>query len=167
MLTKEDLKAIEKILSPRFDVLDKRMDAMEKRMEAIEKRIDVIEKRIDAIEKRMDAIEKRIDAIEKRMDELEQRMEKIYVELDRRISSIVDTVGEMREMLESSTFVSVSNRGDIKRQENSIQEVYTMNIEVTDRLDAIEQHLNAKYDPLSRSLKDRSKIDYERKILRG
>ena len=153
MLTKEDLKAIEKILSPRFDALDKRMDAIEKRM--------------NAIEKRMDAIEKRMDAIEQRMDELEQRMEKIYIELDRRISSIVDTVGEMREMLESATFVSVNNRGDIKRQENSIQEVYTMNIEVTDRLDAIEEHLDAKYDPLSRSLKDRSKIDYELKRLRG
>ena len=146
MLTKEDLKAIEKILSPRFDALDKRMDA---------------------IEKRMDELEKRMDVIEQRMDELEQRMEKIYVELDRRISSIVDTVGEMREMLESSTFVSVNNRGDIKRQENSIQEVYTMNIEVTDRLDAIEEHLDAKYDPLSRNLKDKSKIDYELKRLRG
>jgi len=146
MLTKEDLKAIEKILSPRFDALDKRMDA---------------------IEKRMDELEKRMDVIEQRMDELEQRMEKIYVELDRRISSIVDTVGEMREMLENSAFVSVNNRGDIKRQENSIQEVYTMNIEVTDRLDAIDEHLNAKYDPLSRSLKDKSKIDYEPKKLRG
>ena len=146
MLTKEDLKAIEKILSPRFDALDKRMDA---------------------IEKRMDELEKRMDVIEQRMDELEQRMEKIYVELDRRISSIVDTVGEMREMLESSTFVSVNNRGDIKRQENSIQEVYTMNIEVTDRLDAIEEHLDAKYDPLSRNLKDKSKRDYELKRLRG
>ena len=160
MLTKEDLKAIEKILSPRFDALDKRMDAIEQRMDAIEKRMDVIEQRMDAIEKRM-------DVIEQRMDELEQRMEKIYVELDRRISSIVDTVGEMREMLESSTFVSVNNRGDIKRQENSIQDVYTMNIEVTDRLDAIDEHLNAKYDPLSRSLKDKSKIDYELKRLRG
>lgn len=139
MLTKEDLKAIEKLLSPRFDMLDKRMDKLEDSM----------------------------DKLEASMDKLEERMEKIYVELDRRICSIVDTVSEMRDMLESSTFVSVNNRGDIKRQDNSIQEIYKMNIEVDDRLNAIEEHLNAKYDPLSRSLRDKSKIDYELKRLKG
>lgn len=124
MLTKEDLKAIEKTLSPRFDALDKRMD------------------------------------------KLEDRMEEIYVELDRRICSIVDTVGEINATLQGLALLDANSRGDIKRQDGNIQEVYKMSIEVNDRLDAIEKHLDTKYDPVSRSLMDKSKVDYERKKLR-
>ena len=131
MLTKEDLKAIENILSPRFDTLDKRMDKLEERM-----------------------------------DKLEKRMEEIYVELDRRICGIVDTVGEINGTLQGLALLDANSRGDIKRQDGNIQEVYKMSIEVNDRLDAIEKHLNTKYDPVSRSLMDKSKIDYERKQLK-
>lgn len=73
MLTKEDLKAIEKILFPRFDTLDKRMDKSE------------------------------------------GRMEEIYVELDRRICSIVDTVGEINGTLQGLALLDANSRGDIKR----------------------------------------------------
>lgn len=139
MLTKEDLKAIEKILSPRFDALDKRMDKLEERM----------------------------DKLEERMDKLEKRMEEIYVELDRRICSIVDTVGEINATLQGLALLDANSRGDIKRQDGNIQEVYKMSIEVNDRLDAIEKHLDTKYDPVSRSLMDKSKEDYERKRLKG
>ena len=125
MLTKEDLKAIEKILFPRFDTLDKRMDKSE------------------------------------------GRMEEIYEELDRRICSIVDTVGEINGTLQGLALLDANSRGDIKRQEGNMQEVYKMSIEVNDRLDAIEKHLNTKYDPVSRSLMDKSKIEYERKKLKG
>lgn len=138
MLTKEDLKAIEKILSPRFDALDKRMDKLEERM----------------------------DKLEERMNKLEKRMEEIYVELDRRICSIVDTVGEINATLQGLALLDANSRGDIKRQDGNIQEVYKMSIEVNDRLDAIEKHLNTKYDPVSKSLMDKSKIDYERKKLK-
>ncbi|HOF79138.1 MAG TPA: hypothetical protein PLA45_02180 [Candidatus Dojkabacteria bacterium] len=73
MLTKEDLKAIEKILFPRFDTLDKRMDKSE------------------------------------------GRMEEIYEELDRRICSIVDTVGEINGTLQGLALLDANSRGDIKR----------------------------------------------------
>ncbi|HNR53336.1 MAG TPA: hypothetical protein PKI16_02575 [Candidatus Dojkabacteria bacterium] len=146
MLTKEDLKAIEKILSPRFDTLDKRMDKLEERM---------------------DKLEKKMVELEEKLNFLEERLEKTYEELDRRICSIVDTVGEINGTLQGLALLDANSRGDIKRQEGNIQEVYKMNIEVNDRLDAIEKHLNTKYDPVSRSLMDKSKIEYERKKLKG
>jgi len=138
MLTKEDLKAIEKILSPRFDALDKRMDKLEERM----------------------------DKLEERMDRFEIRMEEIYVELDRRICSIVDTVGEINATLQGLALLDANSRGDIKRQDGNIQEVYKMSIEVNDRLDAIEKHLDTKYDPVTRCLMDRSKLNYGRKKIK-
>jgi len=145
MLTKEDLKAIEKILSPRFDTLDKRMDKLEERM---------------------DKLEKKMVELEEKLNFLEERLEKTYEELDRRICSIVDTVGEINGTLQGLALLDANSRGDIKRQEGNMQEVYKMSIEVNDRLDAIEKHLNTKYDPVSRSLMDTSKIDYERKRLK-
>ncbi len=152
MLTKEDLKAIEKILSPRFDALDKRMDKLDERM--------------DKLEKRMDKLEEKMVELEEKLNLLEERLEKIYVELDRRICSIVDTVGEINATLQGLALLDANSRGDIKRQDGNIQEVYKMSIEVNDRLDAIEKHLDTKYDPVSRSLMDKSKIDYERKRLK-
>jgi len=145
MLTKEDLKAIEKILSPRFDTLDKRMDKLEERM---------------------DKLEKKMVELEEKLNFLEERLEKTYEELDRRICSIVDTVGEINGTLQGLALLDANSRGDIKRQDGNIQEVYKMSIEVNDRLDAIEKHLNTKYDPVSKSLMDKSKIDYERKKLK-
>ena len=145
MLTKEDLKAIEKILSPRFDTLDKRMDKLEERM---------------------DKLEKKMVELEEKLNFLDERLEKTYEELDRRICSIVDTVGEINGTLQGLALLDANSRGDIKRQEGNMQEVYKMSIEVNDRLDAIEKHLNTKYDPVSRSLMDTSKIDYERKRLK-
>jgi len=118
MLTKEDLKAIEKILSPRFDALEK-------------------------------------------------RIREIYIELDRRICCIVDSVGEINATLQGLALLDANSGGDIKRQDGNIQEVYKMSIEVNDRLDAIERHLDTKYDPVSRNLMDKSKIDYDRKRLKG
>lgn len=138
MLTKEDLKAIEKVLSPRFDALEKRMDKLEKRM----------------------------NKLEQRMDKLEKRMEEIYVELDRRICNIVDTVGEINTTLQGFALLDAYSRGDIKRQDGNIQEVYKMSIEVNDRLDAIEKHLDTKYDPVTRNLMDRSKLNYGRKKIK-
>ena len=104
--------------------------------------------------------------LEEKLNFLEERLEKTYEELDRRICSIVDTVGEINGTLQGLALLDANSRGDIKRQEGNMQEVYKMSIEVNDRLDAIEKHLNTKYDPVSRSLMDKSKIDYERKKLK-
>lgn len=101
MLTKEDLKAIEKILSPRFDALDKRMDKLDERM--------------DKLEKRMDKLEEKMVELEEKLNLLEERLEKIYVELDRRICSIVDTVGEINGTLQGLALLDANSRGDIKR----------------------------------------------------
>lgn len=49
------------------------------------------------------------------MDKSEGRMEEIYEELDRRICSIVDTVGEINGTLQGLALLDANSRGDIKR----------------------------------------------------
>lgn len=68
---------------------------------------------------RFDALDKRMDKLEERIEKLEKRMEEIYVELDRRICSIVDTVGETNATLQGLAFLDANSRGDIKRQDGN------------------------------------------------
>ena len=77
MLTREDLQAINDLLTPKFDVIIKRLDYVENHMEELSTRMGTLEGRTEELSNRIGTLENQMSTVESRMDSLEMRMDRM------------------------------------------------------------------------------------------
>jgi archaellum component FlaC len=93
-LTKTDLKAIEDIVSPRFDKLEEYIDGlrdsvaagfgeMDERFKQVDERFKQVDERFKQVDERFDEVDRRFDAVDEHFNAIEDRLKTVESDTSR------------------------------------------------------------------------------------
>lgn len=102
MLTREDLLAIEEVLSPRFEAIDQRFEAIDQRFESMDQKY---EGKFKSIQDRFDVIELKQNRTAKKLDNLQLDVKVAERSIRQELHKLNDEMATVIEVLKQNELI--------------------------------------------------------------